>query len=769
MGFTMPEQLARHGQSLSDHLHETSDLAGSFGLKFGCPSLSKACGLLHDIGKFSRDFQDYLTKSLDGRNSRRGEVAHSIYGAVACLDKVDNYFLADCLANIIASHHGELNDMITDCDRSILGRIKALDATEQFRKIQQIDDVRQILSKIDGVALKREFAALLKNYDLKAFQLHLVVKALFSMLVDADRCNAAGIGMTSTMPDWEAFQAKLDVRLQKYGKDQTGSLHHVRTAISQQCFESANRRPGIYTLSVPTGGGKTLSSLRFAFEHAKINNMERVIYVIPFLSIIDQTAKELRDVLDELADGAILEHHSNFVLDNATESEEDHHNLLASRWDAPIILTTMVQFLETIYSNKASDLRKFHNMANSVIIFDEAQAVPTKCHHLFNGAVNFLCRLGKTTSVLCTATQPPLNLGNRAIELDESPQLVCISDEDNQLFKRTIVTPYSREPMSHKAIAELALEQIGQGISTLVILNTKHDAKEIFQAISESDCLKEFLSTDLYPVHRLEVINRIKENLKMPNGKPVLCVSTQLVEAGVDLSFGCVIRAMAGLDSIVQAAGRCNRHGELGKPGNVLIVEVEDEGKRIQYLPDIKTSQRQTRRIIDENRFEDITSEHCMDTYWKYWQNDVKNDLDYPIKTGDTVYALLGDNKPDKMRYESQVGEKYVGLPAAFKKAADHFKVIDANSIGVVVQDGIHGEEVNELVTKFINARDFKTRSAILKSLQPYTISVFANREFDIQQICSKVDETFYLLSSDHYDPITGLSMEKMTGLAYIG
>ena len=253
-----------------------------------------------------------------------------------------------------------------------------------------------------------------------------------------------------------------------------------------QCKESGSRPKGIYTLSVPTGGGKTLSSLRFALEHAKTHGLKRIIYVIPYLSILDQTADTIRDIIGNEYDQYVLEHHSD--IDPVESDEEDEHRkLLTSRWDSRIILTTMVQFLETIYSNKASKLRKFHNMSEAVLVFDEIQALPVKCVHLFNNAVNFLHVFGNSTIVLCTATQPHLNKVERPIILSDNHPLVTLTRSDRKVFERVRLEDRSQSPMSHVQIAELAKAQLDAGKSTLIILNTKGDAREVYKACKSLD------------------------------------------------------------------------------------------------------------------------------------------------------------------------------------------------------------------------------------------------------------------------------------------
>jgi CRISPR-associated endonuclease/helicase Cas3 len=686
---------ARENQLLSEHLTVVSVLSQLFAGKFGFGNIGSLVGLLHDQGKYTGAFQNYLQRSLNGEDVRRGEVIHALQGAKFVDESISDQLISDVLGNVISSHHSGLFDSISDGERTLSKKI-----TKPEDKMHYEEAVGNFRPAIGLKPIEVEFLSFFKicqQHQLDApFMLHLLTKVLFSCVVDADRCNSAGLDLKDDLPDWSWIGRFLEEYLSGFSAD--GELNQIRQKISQQCKESGGCSRGIYTLSIPTGGGKTLSSLRFALEHAKENKLERIIYVIPYLSILDQTADELRKVFRETTDDIVLEHHSNIELPE-DEDEESDYRLLCSRWDSPIVLTTMVQFLETIYSNKASKLRKFHNMANSVIVFDEVQALPIRCTHLFNDAVNFLRQFGQSTILLCTATQPHLHEVDRPVRLSNKPELVQIPCDQADVFDRVSIEDKSTDVKTVEGIASLAESQITQGGSTLIILNSKKSAQRVFEQCTDFDCEKVFLTTDLCPAHRMALIDKLRENLKPETRQLSLCISTQLIEAGVDISFDCVIRSKAGLDSIIQAAGRCNRNKEHTDPQTVYVVDIEDE--KLSRLPEIESGKSVTSRVFREKAGAGFLSKEAIDTFYKYYFYDRKKMMDFDTRDGTTsVYSLLSKNPLGAEAYKGRNDNReYSGIPCAFDRAAKEFSVIDAVQTGVVVPYG----EALRLVSKFEN------------------------------------------------------------------
>lgn len=466
--------------------------------------------------------------------------------------------------------------------------------------------------------------------------------------------------------------------------DSSSEINRIRHQINEQCCLAGARETGIYRLSIPTGGGKTLASLNFALHHALKTGKHRIIYVIPYLSITTQTAKTFRDVLGLNADSdVLLEHYSTAgmqrsadVADNASSEFEDagehQRKLAAERWDNPIIVTTMVEFLETVMSARGTKLRKFHNMADSVIIFDEIQSLPMNTINLFNEIVSFLSKITNSTILLCSATQPLLEKTKREnLLLSEKPDLIAETESYEDKLRRTRIVA-STENKSCDELGQIIYQQARKDGNCLAIVNLKKEAREIFQCLERLDVNHEFelihLSTAMCGRHRTDCLNRIGALLDPGNPKPVICVSTQLIEAGVDISFACVVRAMAGLDSIMQAAGRCNRNGESVEPKNVYVYPLKDEDSMERYLPDIAMGKQLTLQIMENYPGKDLLSSNILEQYYdmllrKKDGNGKGGYTDCPIRGraegATTAYDLLSFNECDRSQFTNTTGEKY--------------------------------------------------------------------------------------------------------------
>lgn len=353
--------------------------------------------------------------------------------------------------------------------------------------------------------------------------------------------------------DWDLIISRYYEYVSKF--NDFDKISSIRREVSKQCLDAASRNKGIYTLSVPTGGGKTLSSLRFGLEHLKHHSMERIIYIIPYTSIIDQNAKVIRDAIEKNVDENIVrEYHSNIDLGNDIDDQNNTWQYYSDSWDSPIILTTMVQFLETLFSSGTKRTRRMHNLANAVLIFDEIQTLPIKTVHMFNEAINFLVKYCGSTAMLCTATQPLLGSGlDYNLEINSSSEVIQDVDALSESLKRTDIEHLTTNAQwDEEDIVKLALDKIDEIDSLLIITNTKKMARNIYTLLcnkSLPDLDLFHLSTNMCPAHRKkvleEVINQVGKN-------KLICVSTQLIEAGIDVDFDSVIRCMAGIDSIVQ-------------------------------------------------------------------------------------------------------------------------------------------------------------------------------------------------------------------------
>ena len=754
---SLPGRPESEWQTLEKHSRNVAELAAQFAAPFGSSETARLLWLVHDMGKATKEFQEYLRRSADGLKVVRGEVKHAVHSGAyikkLIATNVLNTSIGDVLANITMSHHGGLRDAIEDGERSMPARVGGV-------SLDELDgDSKHLPENVDGNRAKSEMLDICKRGKTQ-FAFHLAVKFLFSCLVDADRCDAAGIHDDSPVPKWEESIRRLEGRMATF-VDRGRKIDKVRGKIAHACEEAGKLRlQGVYILSVPTGGGKTLASLRFALEHAKKYHLKRVIYVIPYLSIIDQMSDELKKIFANDVDEWVLEHHSGFEIPDNLDAMEEY-KCLSERWDRPIILTTMVQFLETVVSNRASVLRKFHNMSEAVFVFDEIQALPVTCTYLFNSTVNFLAEQAGSTIVLCTATQPHLDKVDFQVQLSEGHSLVELSQDDLSAFKRTEIVDLTQKEMSVVELAEFAEKSVLAGESTLLVVNTKKVANDIYLAVKKRNQVESYvLTTNMCAQHRLDTLEKIRLRLEGKLGEtPFLCVSTQLIEAGVDVSFGCVIRALAGWTSIVQSAGRCNRHGECNDSKKVYVVKVAE---KLNSLPDIAMGKEISARVLNESKGQDLYSTKVMDCYCDYYFYRQKEKMGYPVeKFHTTIFNLLGKNDIGSQAYRNlHNGIKYPGLPSAFKTAAENFKVIEGQRIDVLVpyEDKEGKIPVNGLIEQLKATREivdkrerYLTRVSIIRKLQRYVVSVFPNKEAEVAALAEKVEDMFYLVGAKLY------------------
>jgi CRISPR-associated endonuclease/helicase Cas3 len=484
-----------------------------------------------------------------------------------------------------------------------------------------------------------------------------------------------------------------------------------------------------------------LASLRFALHHAAKHQMDRIIYAIPFTSIIDQNARVVREILEPagVTTGSIvLENHSNLL----PEKQSWKTKMLSENWDAPVVYTTNVQILETLFGAGTRGARRMHQLANSVIVFDEIQTLPIKCIHLFCNAINFLVEQCHATVVLCTATQPLINLvasSKGALRLGAGSEIMPdVADLFMRLKRVNVCNRRRPGGWSNDDVAALALEEVRAAGSCLVIVNTKKMAQALFtlcrqQADLAAHAPEPFfiyhLSTNMCPRHRKAILDKVCQHLKADEA--VLCISTQLIEAGVDVDFGAVIRSIAGLDSIAQAAGRCNRNGRRAI-GTVHIVNLAEE--RAEMLTDIACGQAVTERLLDEfeqdpTRFDhDLIGPKAIEWFFRYYFGERHAEMDYPVgkdngTRDDTLLNLLSTNPKAADEHYRLFGshpKHYLGQ--SFMSAANAFKSIDAPTQGVIVPYGEAGENlINQMKSTYLLEKQFE----LLHSAQQFTVNVF--------------------------------------------
>ncbi len=808
-------------QSLECHLLGVANIAKSLAAKIGLKEHGELIGLLHDLGKYSNEFQTYLQSVVglinpdeDGYVDARGlkgKVDHSTAGAQFAWEELSKQggigrIVGQVLALCIASHHSGLINCLSSNTNSCVEDI----FTRRLGKQDDLSHFREVMNKVDRLiesrlrelmgnqrlieGLKDSIRQVILRNDIKGvdpsknkitqFKVGLLVRFLFSCLIDADRVDtadferptAAGYRLNGQYTAWPMLIERLEKYLQRFTL--RDPVNEIRRSISDHCLNGAIRDKGIYTLTVPTGGGKTLASLRFALHHVDRHKMDRVIYVIPFTSVIDQNAKVVRDILEPTKDDrgrVVLEHHSNLT----SEQQGWREKMLTENWDAPVIFTTSVQLLEALFGEGTRGARRMHQLANAVLIFDEIQTLPINCVHLFCNAMNFLVEHCGSTVLLCTATQPLLNLvdpGKGALKFTKNDDLM---PDVKRLFDdlKRVEVFNRRKPggWADEEIAQLALDEVVQSGSCLVIVNTKKSAQSLYRLCREAAGIQTFhLSTSMCSAHRKEILEKIRKLLE--DKLPMLCVSTQLIEAGVDVDFGAVIRYTAGLDSIAQAAGRCNRNGNQkdaggnSKAGRVHVVNPAVEN--IDRLKDIQCGKGITERLLDdvEAGSEDfggnLIGPKAIERYFEYFFFARHQEMDYPVSAqtvgrDDTLLNLLSINSlaVDEFKREHSAAPN-IYLRQSFMSAARAFKVIDAPTRGIIVP---YGEAGRDLVNSLCSAFDVEKQFKLLRQAQQYTVNVFPYVIDQLQKAgavhaIQKDVDILYLSDARYYDQSFGLS-----------
>lgn len=807
-------------QTVALHLKEVADLASRFSNKIGLPQSGRLLGLLHDFGKYSTSFQNYIKSATGCLNpdqdedyvdskGLKGKIDHSSAGAQYAWRKLKKFgklgqgeLCGQILSLCVASHHMGLMDCISvEGDPTHFIRMQKEDTKTHLQECMQLADSK-IISEIEALFTSKTVVAEFFNkfkqlVDLKefpnrgnhhrfskieCFQMGLMTRFLFSCVVDADRLNSAEFEEPTRLEerlqnknfvDWQTAMDRFERNLSQFKGNEP--IDDIRRRISDNCFERASEKQAIYTLTVPTGGGKTYAGLRYAVKHANTHNLDRIFYIIPYTSIIEQNAQAIRQMIEEDGDLTpwVLEHHSNLE----PETQTWRTKLISENWDAPIILTTMVQFLETLFGGGTRGVRRLHQLAKSVLIFDEIQTLPLNCTHLFCNALNFLTNHAGSTAILCTATQPLLD----RLQSPEKGQLIIPENHElvpdrNQLFKdlKRVHIENRCKPGGWQAdeISALVLSEFQKKGSCLVVVNTKKWAQKLYQICEiavEPDSIYH-LSTNQYPAHRKKMLDKIRSRLDANPPLPVLCISTQLIEAGVDVDFNAAIRFLAGLDSIVQAAGRCNRNRRLTL-ATVHVVNPHEEST--ERLVDIQVGKEKSRRVFSEDH-DDWLKPSVMDNYFQYYFFDRSDEMTYPLRArqigrDDNLLNLLSDN-PLNGGFQDRINRIPL-LQQSFKKAGNIFKAIDAPTQAVIVEHGKGKELVAELCAV---ARDFNPGHyfELLKQAQKYSVNVFPNvwkKLLDNHAVeeTQKGDGIFYL-KENHYSDAFGLSTEPVDPLSFL-
>lgn len=697
-------------QTVKEHLEGTAKLSGEFAKKFGKEEWGYCCGHLHDIGKYSVEFQHKI------RENGNEQIDHSTAGAKVCVEKGGLYPI---MSYCIAGHHAGLPNYGSSQDggfeSTLMGRMK-----KTLKDYSAYKDEIEI-PKVTTVPIAYGET---KNPD---FSLSVFIRMLYSCLVDAD------------FLDTEAFMKKgeikrdkgesIEILLQKLEKyvskwllnKEIDTVNGRRTEILRNCLEAGKREKGLFRLTVPTGGGKTVASLSFALRHAVHNNMDRIIYVIPYTSIIEQNAQIFRSILGE---ENVLENHFN--VDYGNSEEWNPMKLAAENWDKPVVVTTNVQFFESLFGNKSSKCRKLHNIANSVVIFDEVQMLPTDYLKPCIAMIEELVSSFGVSAVLCTATQPALQSffqsGISTYEL--CPRM----EEQFAFFKRTTFQNL------YKISEEDLIEKLSEEYQALCIVNTKKKAQALYKALKGKGVFH--LSTSMYPKHRKRVLEEVRRCLN--NGERCLVLSTSLVEAGVDLDFQSVYRQLAGIDSVIQAAGRCNREGKRSpEDSNVYVFQLEEQDRILGQRKQIEAA----KVLVSEGK--DISALETIEEYFEFLYHLKSSELD-----------------------KKNIMAQFKGIKCNFPKVAEDFKMIenDTKTVFIPVE-----AEAKDLLQQ-LKYQGF-TKTGMRKAGQ-YSVTLYNDviEKMEaagmIEPVAENINDFYELKDRERYTEEFGLDLNIENGMA---
>ena len=701
-------------QLLLDHLNGTSKLCRENANEFWA-DIAEFVGQIHDIGKYTSGFQ----KRINGAENIR--VEHAICGAKE-VAKAPPKSYVPMIEYCVAGHHSGLPDGGTKVDgeedSTLHGRMKRKTGDySAYENEVKLEYPKDNLRELFDVSNQRE---IIERYSF-------FTRYLFSCLTDADFIDTERFVTPNTDRgidgDFQKAYEKVCKKLNSF-KIET-KLQESRSIIQEQVYKSVESNANVYTLNMPTGSGKTLCSIRAALKTAIENKKNRIIYVIPYVSIIEQTAKVFEDIFGDVL--PVLQHHSNYDFDD--DKNEDENEITSEKlkrscenWDAKLIVTTNIQFFESLYHYKGRRLRKLHNLADSVIIFDEIHMLPIDYIQPCLRAIGYVTKYLNSTAILMSATMPNYD---KFMERYMSGVKIENAVKDTSLFN--VFDKCRYEYIGKCELASLA-EKAQEYDNALIIVNKRKTARELYDICSGN---KYHLSTYMTPLHRSEIIAKIKEDIK--NGINTTVISTSLIEAGVDLDFKAVFREIAGIDNILQSGGRCNREGKMDM-GDVFVFETDGGNYQTKKKSDIIIRANITRNLFEE--FENISTDKCIKEYYGRLLNYKEKKIEE-----NTITAIMGND----LRID--------GIP--FRTYAESFNFIDNQVIGIVIPCDENRGLIKEL-------KDGKL--SVKRNLQRYSASVNKDEFKELFQI--GIIETLdcgvcILANTDYYKSDVGLALEN--------
>lgn len=777
----------KYVQTVEEHCRGVSEIAAELLSDIGLEKTAYLAGMVHDLGKFSENFKNYIEKAADGEKVQRGSVNHTFAGVRFLLEKHSDEQLSgfsdivlEILAYAVGAHHGLFDCVDDNNNNGFTKRIQKdgidyFNAAQEFLKIccskQDIEDLLKQSEK-EFLPVFNEIEKLADNADAKiqntqiTFYIGFLARLILSAIIEADRSDTSQFmngysekTVKNISEIWINCIKNVEQKLSTMPLDKP--INETRAQISALCAEAGNLESGIYRLNLPTGAGKTLTSLRYALHHALKHNKKRIIFTMPLLSIIEQNAGIIHEYIGN--EDILLEHHSN-VIETDETGELDKRELLIESWNVPIIITTMVQLLNTLFAGKTSNIRRMQALCNSIIVIDEVQTVPDKMLSLFNLALNFLAKICNATIILCSATQPCFE--KTMYPLDKSVKdLITLTKEQETVFKR-VRLEYKGE-MDCEELADFAAGILEGNNSLLLVCNTKNEAAVMFNLLcSKIKDVKAFhISAGMCTAHRKETIKEMQEALENKQQK-VLCVSTQVIEAGVDVSFARVIRLLAGMDNIVQATGRENRNREFDGLAPGYIVRLK--GEVLKGLSEIEAAKNAAANLLVKYKNSpkiydnDLMSEKAINEYYECLYGNVNDGYhDFYIESvRDSILNLMSCNENVDSGKIPEYNKYF--MHQALKTAGGLFTVFDESSIDIIVPYNRGIEIIQEVFA--VGDKDYGKLKAVLNEAKLYTVSLFKYQKIKLEEQGALIfvpSAGVYILQDGYYDELTGLNLNQ--------
>jgi CRISPR-associated endonuclease/helicase Cas3 len=710
---------------LHEHLRCVGRLAQQFAAE-GHPMLAMVAewsGLLHDLGKYRAEFQEYLR----GQRQSSYETHHAVYGAALAAQ-----YRKLAMAFVIAAHHAGLHD-IDDLQELI-----------RSQKYNASDCLPDLVAKFESEVCKLNFDFKEPTFDGDKLRFEMFVRMLFSSLVDADFLDTEQhfTLQPRAMPALQPDELFAQLLAEKNAKSTAGELNQLRHRIFQQCVDAATKPRGFFSLTVPTGGGKTLAGMAFALAHARQHHLRRVIVVIPYLSIIEQNAAQYQRIFDPQRTGIVIEHHSA-VNDPPSDTNEERSptkspfEYATENWDAPIIVTTSVQFIESLFAAKTSKCRKLHNIANSVVIFDEVQTLPS---HLLEPLLNVLKILQRdygVSFVFSTATQPAFRQSNAIKNGFAENEITEITEDTEATFAQLQrVNFHFAKPGTTESWAAIAEKMTAQQ-QALCIVNTRRHARELYEEVGRQSFAPSsvfHLSSLMCAQHRFDILE-MEIRVRLREQQRCHVVSTQLIEAGVDVDFPVVYRALAPLDSIVQAAGRCNREGKLTR-GEVFLFHPEQNTLPKGFY---STATNITAMLLQQITEQQLAADH--EIFARYFTQLYQ-------------YAETDAKQIQQLRREFK-----------FRSTSKEAKVIEDNTRAVIVHYGKSSDFIEDIRTRPVFKEQARFTKTDLRRLQRYFVNLYQH-QFDHLQALGQIQPLLpnlelFVLSEGFYDDHFGIVIEE--------